>query len=216
MERGSTRHALLEQGAILFARHGLDDVSVRQLHDAVGARNASALQYHFGSKQGLVTEILRLHLQAIEDRRAPLVAAIAAHGLEGDLRALVHALAAPMAVDLESALGRAHLRLVAQFSHPSLAYQPPFQVVPAPAGAAVARWLAAATEHLPGAVRRERLAALREQLIAMFALRAQLLDEDADHGAATALFVHNLLDMLVAGLAVNASPETTDALAHLG
>lgn len=213
MARASTREALLEHGALLFARHGVAGVTARELHQAIGARNESALHYHFGDRDGLVWEIMRQHLEAIEARRAPLVATIAAEDRAGELRSLVHALAAPMAADLETAIGRSHLRLVAQLSHPGLAYQRPFRAVEAPAGRAVARWLVAALGHLPEPVRTERLAALRAQLISLFALRAQMLDEGT-MGAppvTSGLFVENLLDLLVAGLAAPPSPETLAA-----
>src|SRR5690606_28500394 len=161
----STREALLEQGALLFARHGVTGVSVKALHEAVGARNESALHYHFGSRRGLLTEILRVHLTAVERRRAVLADEIEATGRTGDLRALVHALAAPMADDLHDPVGRAHLRLVAQLSHPSLAYDEAFRSareveVDAAAGARVVRWLHAALPELPSPVRREPLAHL--------------------------------------------------------
>lgn len=207
------RAALVEQGALLFARYGVAGVTTRQLHEAVGSRNESALHYHFGDRQGLVTEILRAHLDAVEGRRARLVARLVADDRTADLRSLVHALAAPMADDLPDPVGRAHLRIVLQLSHPSLAYERPFQVVEAPAGRAVVRWLADALAGLPSAVRRERLAALRVQLIGLFGLRAQLLDDDTEGAMAggNELFVENLLDMLVAGLATPPSDATVAA-----
>jgi AcrR family transcriptional regulator len=172
-----TREALLEHGALLFARHGVTGVTARQLHEAIGARNESALHYHFGDRDGLVREILRAHLAAAEARRALLVGAIAADGRSGDVRSLVRALAAPMAADLDDPLGRAHLRLVAQLSHPSLAYGRPFVLVDAPSGKAVVRWLWQALDDLPPAIAGERLAALRSELISLFGLRAQLVDD---------------------------------------
>jgi AcrR family transcriptional regulator len=204
----STRDALLEQGALLFAREGVDRVTARQLHDAIGARNESALHYHFGGKKGLVQEIVRAHLAAVEARRAQLVAAIAADGRATDVRALVHALAAPMAADLENPLGRAHLRIVAQRSHPALAYQSPLRVVEAPARQAVARWLHEALDGLPDTVRTERFASLRVQLVSLFAARARLLDDEPAEHTRNELFVNNLIDMLVAGLSAVPSPET--------
>lgn len=215
MAASSTREALLRHGAVLFARRGVTGVTARQLHEAVGARNESALHYHFGGRDGLVAEILRLHVEAVEARRAPLVAAVEADGAKADLRVLVHALAAPMAEDLSSELGRAHLRLVAQLSHPSLAYERPFRVADAPSGRTVVRWLTEALDGLPAAVRRERLAALRAQLISLFGLRAQLLDEQPDDPgtpAAGDLFLENLIDILVAGLAAEPSAETLATL----
>ncbi|HZE38252.1 MAG TPA: TetR family transcriptional regulator [Stackebrandtia sp.] len=211
---GSTRDALLEQGALLFARNGVDRVTARQLHDAIGARNESALHYHFGGKAGLVREIVVAHLSAVEERRAPLVAAIEAAARAADLDALVHALAAPMAADLDTPLGRAHLRMVAQISHPSLAYQSPFRLVDAPAGRAVARWLGEALSRLPEAIRTERFAALRVQLVGLCGSRARLLDSGRGGVAGgNGLFLANLIDMLVAGLRAEPSPRTLEELA---
>jgi AcrR family transcriptional regulator len=200
----------MEEGALLFARHGVAGVTARQLHAAIGARNESALHYHFGDRDGLVGEIVRVHLDAIEARRATLVAAIVAEDRSTDLRALVHALAAPMAADLATPLGRAHLRLVAQLSHPALAYEKAFRAVEAPAGRAVVRWLLAALQSLPEVIRVERLAALRAQLISLFALRAQLLDDAVSAGDGD-VFVGNLVDLLVAGLEAEPSAETMAA-----
>jgi AcrR family transcriptional regulator len=213
MAGSKTRTALLEHGALLFARRGVAGVTARQLHEAIGARNESALHYHFGDRDGLALAIMRVHLEAIEARRAPLVVAIAADGRSRDVRALVHALAAPMADDLDGALGRAHLRLVAQLSHPSLAYGPPFFLVDAPSGKAVVRWLWGALDAVPEPIRLERLAALRSELISLFALRAQLLDEDAGDRVISSpeLFFENLLDLLVAGLSAEASEASLAA-----
>jgi AcrR family transcriptional regulator len=213
MAGGRTREALLEHGALLFARHGVAGVTARQLHEAVGARNESALHYHFGGKDGLVEAILRVHLDAVERRRAALVASIAAEDRAGELRALVHALAAPMAEDLQTALGRAHLRLVAQLSHPSLAYELRSRLTEAPAGVAVLRWLGLVLADLPEPVRTERLVALRAQLIGLFGMRAQLLDDRPETGrcAPHDLFVANLIDVLLAGLAAAPSPEALAA-----
>ena len=217
MAPSSTREALLEQGALLFARHGVGGVSARQLHEASGARNESAVHYHFGSQRGLVEAILRLHLDAVEARRAALVAEIEAQELTGDIRSLVRALAEPMAVDLATPEGRAHLRIVAQLSHPALAYAAPFEQAStvmstrAPAGAQVVEWLLAAMRELPGPICRERMAALRAQLISLFGLRAQLLDDGLGPSSAdaTMLFVENLLDMVVASLT---APPTAAAM----
>lgn len=204
-----TRDALLQQGALLFARNGVARVTARQLHEAIGARNESALHYHFGNIDGLLAEIVRHHVGEVEERRAPLVDTIVEAGQTDDLRALVRALAVPMSEDLATPVGRAHLRIVAQLSHPALAYEMPFRVGEAPAGTAVVRWLRHALDRLPEAIRTERLALLRAQLISGFGLRAQLLDDlPADDGPpSTELFVENLVDVIVAGLRVEPSAE---------
>jgi AcrR family transcriptional regulator len=211
----STRDALLEQGALLFAQRGVAGVTAKELHAAAGARNASALHYHFGSREGLLAAVVTQHVEAVEARRARLAAEIEAAGATDDLRALVRALAAPMADDLTTPLGRAHLRLVAQISHPSLAYGRAFQVADAPAGTQVVRWLTAALPDLPDPIRRERLVALRAQLIGLFAFRATLLDAEppTDVVGPDELFLENLVDLLVAGLR---APPSDEAVAAAG
>lgn len=54
----------------LFALHGIDGVSLRQIAMAAGSANNSAVHYHFGSKDGLIEAILAYRLpQLISERR---------------------------------------------------------------------------------------------------------------------------------------------------
>jgi AcrR family transcriptional regulator len=54
----------------LFAVHGIDGVSLRQIAGDAGSGNNSAVHYHFGSKAGLVAAIFRHRLpQIISERR---------------------------------------------------------------------------------------------------------------------------------------------------
>jgi AcrR family transcriptional regulator len=55
--RARTRAALVEAAARLFARHGVDAVSVDAVSDAAG-RTSGAVYDHFGSKQGLLMAVL--------------------------------------------------------------------------------------------------------------------------------------------------------------
>jgi AcrR family transcriptional regulator len=69
-----TREKLIRAAEYLFARSGLD-VPIREIHERAGQRNASAIQYHFGSKQELIKAILDRHALAddeIEQIRADL------------------------------------------------------------------------------------------------------------------------------------------------
>lgn len=220
MSRPSTRAALLEQGALLFARHGVGAVTAKQLHEAAGARNESALHYHFGDRRGLVTAILRDHVAAVEARRQLALDALEADGATSDLRSIVRALAGPMADDLASPLGRAHLRIVAQLDHPALGDSSPFTDAestigtPTPSGEAVVGLLLAALGDLPARVRAERLVVLRATLLAQLGARARLIDDDPRRGgeAASALFLENLLDMLVGALTAPVSGATRAVL----
>lgn len=54
----------------LFALHGIDGVSLRQISAEAGSSNNSAVHYHFGSKEGLIAAIFHHRLpQLISERR---------------------------------------------------------------------------------------------------------------------------------------------------
>ena len=53
----------------LFALHGIDGVSLRQIASEAGSANNSAVHYHFGSKEGLIGAIFRHRLPQIISER---------------------------------------------------------------------------------------------------------------------------------------------------
>ena len=93
----STRESLLLTAESLFAAHGLDGVSLKQICDVAGQANRSAIQYHFGSKQGLVDAIFEYRLPAINRRRAAMLADLEAHDRLRDARGLIEAVVVPLA-----------------------------------------------------------------------------------------------------------------------
>jgi AcrR family transcriptional regulator len=76
----------------LFAEHGVDNVSLRQVATAAGYANPATVQYHFGSKEGLCEAIIEHRLPAIDLRRSELLDQTAADDLPG----LVEAMARPL------------------------------------------------------------------------------------------------------------------------
>ena len=71
----------------LFALHGIDGVSLRQVAAEAGSGNNSAVHYHFGSKAGLIEAIFRHRLpQLVSERRL-----LAARCDQGDLRSRIEA-----------------------------------------------------------------------------------------------------------------------------
>jgi AcrR family transcriptional regulator len=59
---GTTRTRLLKAAAAVFAEHGYQDATVRQICAQAGA-NIALVNYHFGDKLELYTEVLRFALQ---------------------------------------------------------------------------------------------------------------------------------------------------------
>jgi len=58
----------------LFALHGIDGVSLRQIAGDAGSGNNSAVHYHFGSKSGLIAAIFNHRLPQITSERRLLTA----------------------------------------------------------------------------------------------------------------------------------------------
>jgi AcrR family transcriptional regulator len=71
----ATRELILDTAERMFAERGIHEVSNRQISEAAGQGNNTAVGYHFGTKTDLIRAILRRHSSAIEERRAELVAA---------------------------------------------------------------------------------------------------------------------------------------------
>lgn len=65
----------------LFALHGIDGVSLRQIGAEAGSGNNSAVHYHFGSKDGLVRAIFAQRLPQIVRERQLLAARSDPHDL---------------------------------------------------------------------------------------------------------------------------------------
>lgn len=65
-DASETRDKLVRAAEHLFARHGLD-VPIREIHKVAGQRNASAIQYHFGSKDELLAAIIERHAPTADD-----------------------------------------------------------------------------------------------------------------------------------------------------
>ena len=53
-----TRQRLIAAAETLFAERGVEGVSLREINAVAGMRNATALQYHFHDRYGLVKAIL--------------------------------------------------------------------------------------------------------------------------------------------------------------
>lgn len=54
-----TKHRLIEAAGPLFADKGVKQTTVREICERAGVRNIAAVNYHFGSKDGLYAEAIR-------------------------------------------------------------------------------------------------------------------------------------------------------------
>ncbi|MGW7683482.1 TetR/AcrR family transcriptional regulator [Kribbella sp. NPDC054772] len=79
----ATRDLIMDTAERMFAERGVHEVSNRQISEAAGQGNNTAVGYHFGTKTDLVREIVRRHAVPVEDRRRELLAEL---GAEPDVR----------------------------------------------------------------------------------------------------------------------------------
>jgi AcrR family transcriptional regulator len=73
----------------LFAQRGVDGVTVRDIAVAAGQRNHAAVGYHFGSKEGLIRELLVDGAALIDQRRTLWLDRLEAQGGPRRLREVV-------------------------------------------------------------------------------------------------------------------------------
>jgi AcrR family transcriptional regulator len=72
MEHTDTRESLLDAAETLFSAHGIEAASLRQITQHAGA-NLAAVNYHFGSKDGLVRAVFSRRLRPVTEERIRLL-----------------------------------------------------------------------------------------------------------------------------------------------
>jgi AcrR family transcriptional regulator len=193
----------------LFALHGIDGVSLRQIGALAGGANNSAVQYHFGSKEGLVRAILLHRLPHIIQRRKLL----GMRALSDDLRAVVEAHLLPVIEQAESESSYYTMFLEQLMRYGSEGH--PFGDLPAAYQASQKAYvdrMSRMLRHLPVALREDRI-----NQASAICLHASADRERARHFGSTTvpfgLHVSELFDGLVGFLLAPASDETLAALA---
>lgn len=201
-----TKQRLIAAGEELFASRGIEGVSLREINALAGMRNATALQYHFVDRYGLVRAVLAKHLPPVDAARHELLDAYEEAG-HPDLRALAGALVRPSAAKLRDPEGgRAFLRIHAEvLNWPDATFQRARV-----RRDSVTRWRSLVGPLLPEvAVRRlhHRFTAVRVTATEL-ARRAASAPRRDDQ-----LFVSHLIDLVTALLAAEISEETAALLA---
>jgi AcrR family transcriptional regulator len=201
--RGPTEDAkrrLLRAGERLFAEQGIHRVRLRELHEAAGQRNASAVHYHFGTRHGLVDAIIAEHWAEIDAQIHRRLDAISLDG-DPDLRQVLEAVVPAVAAKLLDESGRRFLRIVPQLL-PQLSrnFRGGRFVPTTSQSRRVLGLLERGMSHKQEAIRRERLVAYALILLTLLADRAEGLDRGHDMVLDHETFVANLIDVLTGAL----------------
>jgi AcrR family transcriptional regulator len=165
-------------------------------------KNATALQYHFGDRAGLLTAVLEKHSYDVELRRHALLDRYEAAG-DQNVRALAEALVQPLASKLaESTGGCAYLCIYADLMNRRQPILPPGDLEDH--GDSIVRWRQLVDPFLDRTAARvhRRLVVIRF-VIGELARRAATAPHTDDR-----VFISQLIDLVVAMLTAAASPET--------
>jgi AcrR family transcriptional regulator len=198
---GTTTDRLISAAEELFARHGIDGVSLREINRVAGAKNASALQYHFRDRDGLLRALMAKHRRDVEARRHAMLDAYEADGRD-DLRALAGALVRPMAAKLaDEDGGPEYLQIMADLMNRPRAIVDPADQDPS---ASIYRW-----RQLVGTLLDEDVTRLHRRYVSI-RFSAVEIGRRARSGPHTddRLFTSDLVDLVTGVLAAPLSDET--------
>lgn len=95
-----TKNQLKMAARQLFARQGVDGVTVQQIVTAAGVRNNAALHYHFGSKEDLVRELVIDGAAVLNARRQQMLRDLRSRGGPSTIREVLEVLVVPV-IELE-------------------------------------------------------------------------------------------------------------------
>ncbi|MYR06728.1 TetR family transcriptional regulator [Gordonia sp. SID5947] len=204
-EGRSAKQRLVLTAERLYACHGLDGVPLRQIAVEAGTANKSAVQYHFGSKEALVTAVLANRVDDLDRRRALLFARTDLQ----DLRAVVEAQHLPL-IELGEDENCYYLQFIEQLGRS----MHPFRQLPAvnqQTEQAYYDRVGALLDGVPEELREIRIKQATAVCLHVCAdrHRTKALGEAVP---AYALHVSQLLDSLVALLADAPSDETLAAM----
>lgn len=118
-----TRARMKEAAQRLFAVHGIDGVTVADIVAAAGQRNKASLQYHFGSKEELVGELLVDGAKKVDAFRLALLEQMDAEGGPRSVREVLDAFIRPVyQLTATEAEGSTYLRFLSnvQLTHRAL------------------------------------------------------------------------------------------------
>lgn len=190
----ATRKRLLDAAEHRFARRGVAAVTSREITEAAGQRNTSAIGYHFGSREGLLLTLLARRGGPVDERRGELRTTL---GPRPGPEALLRCLIVPYAALLDDPAGRSYLRIVAQL-------RGRFSNWRIESDTATAVHLATILDELeslggrPRELRAERVVAMIMLITAATAERARRLDDGADPVVSHDVFVEELVGMCAA------------------
>jgi AcrR family transcriptional regulator len=207
----STKEQIVLTAERLFAEHGIEGVSLRQIGAEAGNGNNSAVQYHFGTKEKLVHAVFEYRLPRLRERRDLLLA----ERRPDDLRAWVECEARWMfeQSELDDSNYMSFVAMLTQYGREDVFDELPDDLVTSTR--AYHAHIASLLGHLVEPVRRHRIKAAMASLVHAAADRERA--RAAGHPVLPfPVALADLVDGIVGFLAVPSSGETQAALDRAG
>jgi AcrR family transcriptional regulator len=201
------RRQILDAALELFAERGITGVSLREIRLAAKQGNSAALQYHFGTKDGLLRALLERELPLLVDRRHALLA-VAREAGGDDVRAVAAVFVLPYA---QLATGTERERHVVQFlsqlhDDVTLSVEDIQDLIGDTATAEAGKLLGQRLTPSPGPViLSERIRVGTNSFLHAAAIWAR--GERREHKVSDAMFRANLVDMFLGALLAPVNPE---------
>lgn len=206
-----TREHLLDVAETLFLEQGTG-VSLRAIVREAGQRNQSALQYHFGNRDGLITALVDRRQEQVEARRAELVRKALTENKTPDLREICALQVRPVFLlcreqaSFRDALGLLGQRLLSsdrRFLEFEINQNAPslFQL-----------WQMALDQIDDHPLEVLSLRVENSHGMALLAMSRRAKQKDSFKGRRAELFFNNLVDQLLAMLTTPISDETRSQL----
>ncbi len=206
----ATQTSLMDAAEKLIAKNGLENVSIKEIVREAGQKNESALQYHFKNLKGLIIAINARRNAQTQDKRAELLAELESTTAKPTLRDLCRLMVMP-SYSLAKADTKFRRHIIG-FSHTiALAEESALVKVSDSGGGGgsglrTGELLRAALSHLDESAYRQRMdIAVRMCSVTMGNHARQ---KHAFKGAASELFINQLIDALEGLLSAPVSGET--------
>ncbi|MGN5236247.1 TetR/AcrR family transcriptional regulator [Rhodococcus sp. SJ-3] len=215
VDGSKTRLLLISAAEKLVAENGPEGVSSRQIAAAAGQTNNYAVQYHFGSKEGLLDAVFAHRLQRVDAVRAELFESAMSSGEEPSVRKCLDVVLLPLADEVPDPDSRYVGFLTRVFLYR-------FNEIPAwfgggerpisPIAIRVAEMIRAQMSYVPAALRNRRIhIVLANCLLALASFEQQLSNGETPE-LPFDVFVTDLLDTAAQALATPLSEATAAAL----
>jgi AcrR family transcriptional regulator len=213
-ETSVTKQRLLDAAEQLFAERGVHATPSRDIVARAGQRNESALQYHFGSREGLMDALHRRRLERVQAARFARLASLLETNPDPSVRELCLTMVLPVVelcredpgfIDYLKVFGQVALAPSDRMAH-GLRYE-------ADSARQVARRIVDQLK-LP-----RRLAALRFDSVSrilILSLCQRARHAETFRGKDFDLFFNNLVDMVCGMLVADVSDDTNRALGRSG